>query len=193
MTEGYETDRLVFVDIETTGLDPAEDLILEVGIVVVNLDLEEIDSIEVQIWEDAQYDSVWKALAATSFPVRTHTENGLLEACLGDEALSIADADKALVDFLVTNQCENEPMCGSSVGFDRSFLSEYLPATHDLFHYRNIDISSLKELCKRYNPDLFERMGEQTVQQKFHRAIPDIEDSINEFRFYRDEFLLWQS
>ena len=87
---------------------------------------------------------------------------------------------------------KNEPLCGSSVQFDRAWLDMWMPEVINQFSHRNIDISTLKELCRRYNPSLYAKLDDEVPPRKLHRALPDLDDTIAEFKFYRDSFLFWK-
>lgn len=185
------TDRMVWVDLETTGLDSQNDLVLEVGIVITDLNLEIIDDYQTPVWDTPQYDRLWAARKENfdhHYVVQMHESSGLIRACTS-VGLPLDEAQKCASDFLDGHGVAGEPLCGSSVGFDRSFLTVWLPGVHDHFSYRNIDISSLKELCAAYRPDIYSGLEEATNQKKAHRVLDDLRDTIAEFRYYRDNFL----
>ena len=186
-------DRLIFVDIETTGLEPLHEVILEVGVRFVSAsDLSAIDEFDITVWDSPQYDKRYENMirdAGYEYVLKMHQASGLWDAARG-EGSTLADAEEALIDFVKGHGIENtEAMCGSSIHFDRSFLHEGMPEFERLFSYRNIDVSTLKELCRRYNPMVFEQLDKETNPKKKHRALPDIDDTVEEFRFYHDNFL----
>lgn len=185
-----QLDRLVWVDIETMGLEPTMHPIMEIGFVITDLDLKVIDDKSVLIWDSPAYEKFWEA-RAIEYVKNMHQKSGLLEACQA-EGLVAEEAEKEINDFLEGHGVRDrqEPLCGSSVHFDRSFLLTQFPSVESRFTYRNIDISSIKEICKRYNPEVYTHLDELTEKQELHRALPDIADTINEFRFYLREFLM---
>lgn len=187
-----EDDRLIIVDIETTGLNvpysaqwnPAlpEDLPLEYGVRIVDLDLSEIDNFQCLIWDSPNYD---ERLRQGLVPVVAEMHSTLIEECLA-EGESIEEAATKLTDFLTGHRvAKGDPICGSSVQFDRGVLQYFAPEAHSLFHYRNVDCSSIKELCRRFNPEVYKHLPEP---KKLHRVIPDMEDTTEELRFYLREF-----
>lgn len=182
-------DRLIWIDTETTGLEPAEGLILEIGIVVTDLDLRYQDSFHRVLWSSPGYDKYVTEATLGELVWTMHTSSGLITEAVegGVDPTSVQeDLSEWLNDLMVDR---TEPMCGSSIQFDRNWLEYHMTDIADLFSYRNIDISTIKELCRRYNPVIYGRLDEVTQPQKLHRVIPDIDDTINEFRFYRDNFL----
>lgn len=192
------TDRLIWVDIETFGLNVETDFILEVGFRITDLELETIDDLQVSIWETPGYDKRLEELTTDSWVYKTHTESGLFRACQA-EGLTMDEADDRIRTFLsgygigkTDNKDDKEPLCGSSVQFDRSFLAYWLPDVEALFHYRNIDNSTIKELCRRYNRRIYSLLDETVKPEKKHRVLPDLTDTINEFSYYRDNFL-WEA
>lgn len=173
---------LKWVDIETTGLNYKSDQIMEVGIIITNMSLEPIFEHSLPIWGDLQEDAWSKAVP---FVKDMHTGNGLLDDCLsmGAEIEEFASELGALLDPEWVDN--TDPMCGSSVGFDRIFLTREIPKTiRALFSYRNIDVSSFKETVERFRPALAEARDATVVPRKKHRVIPDLLDTIDEYRFY---------
>ena len=188
-------DLMPWVDVETFGLNQATDLIIEVGIKVTDLALNTVAENAWLCWgpyhkqrhsrlkidaengnDDAKY--VWDM----------HNKSGLF-AEAPEEGSELFKVEDAIVDWLEDNGFRGLPMCGSSVGFDQRFLRSYMPAVVDTFHYRVIDNSSIKELCRRYNPEVYKKLPAKTEQ---HRVTPDLAETVEEFRFYRDEFLIWE-
>ena len=180
-------ERLVWTDIETTGLDPAKEVILEVGFKITDLTLHVVDNFSVCIWNEAFYAN--KVREANDLVKDMHDKSGLFE----DASMNGVEPDEAeamILHWLDKNEIGREdPMCGSSVQFDRGFLAEQMPDVANTFSYRNIDMSSVKELCRRFNPILYSKLDEDTNPQKAHRVSPDIDDTINEAEFYLDNFL----
>lgn len=185
-----QLDRLVWTDIETMGLEPTMHPIMEVGFVITDLDLEIIDDFSICIWDSPAYEKFWEA-RAVEYVKNMHTKSGLLDACLEIGADPIT-AEEEINSFLEGHGVKDrqEPLCGSSVAFDRSFFLTQFPSIESRFHYRNIDISSIKEICKRYNPRVYQLLDESTTKQELHRSLPDLADTVNEFRYYLQEFLI---
>lgn len=180
--------RLVWLDIETTGLDPFYDRILEIGFVITDLNLVAIEDYSVLIWEPMFADEVENA---PDLVIKMHTDNQLLKSCqiVGKTQ---EGAFTNLMHFLDGHDIKGktEPICGSSVHFDRNFLRAHplYQKIDDRFSHRNIDVSTLKELCRRFNPEIIE-MVEKIIPRGEHRAISDCWDTIYEFSQYRDYFL----
>jgi oligoribonuclease len=165
---------LAWVDIETTGLDPLNDHLLEVGCVITEPDLTIVSEMGCVI---TSYRRVLPPEVRAM-----HEANGLLEECRGGWSIEEDSASAALGSFLSEHRAEGSPMCGSTVHFDRSFLRRYMPMLEMKFHYRNIDVSSVKELVNRWRPDIAEHLP---VPAKKHRAIPDLYDTLAEARVYK--------
>lgn len=191
------TDRLVVVDLETFGLDPEADPVLEAGFAIVSLDLKIIDEFKVLIWEDGIYDTCYKNLhkkaeagnEGAAYVLNMHIRSKLWEDVrVGGMSVTMAE-EKMLAWLDKNNVDQSDPLCGSSVGFDRSMLKFQFPDIESRFGYRNIDISSIKELCLRYNPRVADALGNSTNPRKLHRVMPDIDDTLGELRFYLDNFL----
>jgi len=175
-------DRLVWLDLEMTGLDLDRHVIVEIAALVTDDDLEPVDDgIDLIVHQPPS------ALAEMDDYVRNmHTKSGLLPE-IEASTLSLADAGAQVLDYVRGHVAEgSSPLCGNSIGVDRRFLDRYLPAVDRYVHYRSIDVSSLKELCRRWNPAVYKgRPGKRET----HRALDDIRESIEELRFYRDRFL----
>jgi oligoribonuclease len=187
------SDRLIWVDIETTGLIPGAEVILEVGCKVTDIDLTLIDDFQVAIWDSPRYEDAWNN--SDQFVKDMHTTSGLHEECM-TSGVTLTQARGAFKDFLTgfgvgilqpEETQPSEPMCGSSVAFDRKFLDYYMPESSSLFGYRNVDISTIKELCKALAPTIYEDVP---TPAGLHRVLPDLDDTIGEFTFYRDNFLV---
>lgn len=190
------SNRLVWTDLETFGLDPERDPIIEIGFLLTDLELKPIDKFTTLIWEEGVYDTAYKNLLKDAenggdgkFVLDMHNKSGLWDAARslgGSIALAATEVHEWLDEHDINGK---DPLCGSSVGFDRGMLGTQFPDIEQRFHYRNIDISSLKELCLRYNPRVAAKMSEVTSPQKLHRSLPDLMDTIGEFQFYLDNFL----
>lgn len=188
----------VWVDIETTGLDPYDDEILEAGFKVTDLDLNILHENVVRVWSTG-LESFWESEDVSAWAKHMHEHNGLIDDCRTDGML------KGVADTLFTeslqrildgigfafkdenNQLAKPPMCGSSVHFDRGFLAVHFPTFAKMFSYRNADVSAVKEFMKRNNPELAAKLPEKT--QEMHRALPDIDDTITEYKFYAENYL----
>lgn len=188
-TEGL--DRMVWVDLETMGLEPTTDPVIEIGFRITDNELRTIDDLQLIVWDSPYFDKCWDDVS--DYVRNMHELSGILEEKdTGTDVYTIPEAHDRVMTFLTGHGIQRtEPLCGSSVQFDRSMLDEQYPDVSALFSYRNIDISTLKELCRRLNPGVYSRLEEVAPAKKAHRVLSDLEDTINEFRFYRDEFLIW--
>ena len=173
--------NLVWLDMEMTGLNPMGDRIIELAMVVTNSDLELVA--ESPVWAVHQSDEVLAAM--DEWNQRTHGRSGLIDrvkASTVDEAAVEAEA----LEFMKKYSAEGaSPMCGNSIGQDRRFMARYMPKLEDWFHYRNLDVSTLKELCRRWRPDVYKGLEKKGA----HKALDDILESIAELRYYREHFL----
>ncbi len=168
--------KLVWVDLEMTGLDPDKDVILEIATIVTDSQLEIIA--EGPNLAVHQPESV---LAGMDEWNRTHHgSSGLIDRVLASQ-VDTKGAERLTLEFLADHIKSGEsPLCGNSIGQDRRFLVRHMPALHDFFHYRSVDVSTIKELAKRWYPGLtaFEK-------KESHLALADIRESIAELRHYR--------
>lgn len=195
------TDKLVWIDTETFGLDPVNDYILELGFVITDLELNTVAEASWLVWDDSCYIDrrIWmtkKPDAGQMFVLDMHNKSGLWKDIQSRlHRNGGANMIPSQVSLEATNWLEShgvgkdDPMVGSSVQFDRLMLTHQMPDVAELFSYRNIDISTIKELCKRYNPLAYADLDNVYQAQKLHRVIPDLVDSIAEFQFYKEEFL----
>ncbi|WP_407919314.1 oligoribonuclease [Devriesea agamarum] len=172
-------DRIVWVDCEMTGLDKANDALIEVAVLVTDADLNILgDGVDVVITPPPG------ALERMGdFVRRMHTESGLIHELA--DGISLAEAEKACLDY-VRQHCPEPgkaPLAGNSVGTDRTFLARDLPVFEEHLSYRTIDVSSLKELAKRWFPRIY--VG-SPAKHGGHRALADIRESIQELAFYRE-------
>lgn len=191
--------RIVWVDIETTGLSHLTDVIVEVGIRITDADLKTIDEYDVTVWDSPYYDRKFEELITRAEAGETgpnivldmHNKSRLWDSARG-EGLTPADAEQGVIDFLEGHgvPAEKLPMAGSSVHFDRMMITEQMPALAKCFGHRNIDVSSIKELCKILNPELYSKLDKYgPPKSEKHRALDDLTDTINECAWYAENFL----
>ncbi len=173
---------LIWIDLEMTGLNVEEDHILEIATVVTDSDLNLIAEgpvIAIQQSKErlAQMDE-WN----TSHHTRSGLVNRVLESCITTQ-----EAEKQTLAFLTQHVAKNKsPMCGNSICQDRRFLCKEMPSLAEHFHYRNLDVSTLKILAQRWAPEIAKKLTKESK----HLALSDIYDSIAELKFYRENFLL---
>jgi len=170
---------LAWMDLEMTGLDPERHVIVEIATIITDDDLDIVAEgpdlvVHATDEELARMDEV---------VVRMHTESGLLDR-IRSSPLTLADAGAQTLAFLREHlpEARTVPLCGNSIGTDRRFLARHLPEIEDHLHYRSVDVSTIKELAKRWMPEL---LREAPVKVGAHRALDDIRESIEELRFYR--------
>jgi oligoribonuclease len=174
--------NLIWIDLEMTGLKTQTDRIIEIAVVVTSPDL----SIRVEgpVFAIHQSDEALNAMDAWN--KGTHGKSGLIDRVKAS-TVDEAQASKAVIEFLKKYVGNNKsPMCGNSICQDRRFLANYMPDLEAFFHYRNLDVSTLKELAKRWKPGLAE--GFKKAQK--HTAMADILESIEELAYYREHFLV---
>jgi oligoribonuclease len=173
------TDRLVWIDCEMTGLDLSRDALVEIACIVTDGELVAMDDgIDVLIKPPA------KALEGMADVVRTmHTSSGLLAEL--DNGLTIAEAQDLVLEYVRQHVPESRkvPLCGNSISTDRTFLARDMPELDSFLHYRMVDVSSIKELARRWYPRAYFASPEK---HGGHRALADIRESIRELRYYRE-------
>ncbi|HTD02810.1 oligoribonuclease [Undibacterium sp.] len=173
--------NLVWLDMEMTGLDPDTDRIIEVAVVVTDSQLNLLG--EGPVFAIHQSDEVLDKMDAWN--KGTHGRSGLIERVKAS-TVTEADAEIALVEFLKKYvPAGKSPMCGNTICQDRRFMARGMPKLEAFFHYRNLDVSTLKELCKRWKPEL--ASGFKKHQK--HTALADIMESIEELKYYREHFI----
>ncbi|HZW21057.1 oligoribonuclease [Noviherbaspirillum sp.] len=173
--------NLIWVDMEMTGLDPDTDRIIEVAVVVTDSQLNVLA--EGPVLAIHQSDEVLDRMDAWN--KGTHGRSGLIDRVKASTVRE-ADAETTLIDFLKHFvPAGKSPMCGNSICQDRRFMARGMPKLEAFFHYRNLDVSTLKELCKRWKPDI--ASGFKKHQK--HTALADITESIEELRYYRENFI----
>jgi oligoribonuclease len=169
---------LAWMDLEMTGLDPAKDVIVEIATLITDDEL----TILVEGPDLVVHTSEDLLAGMDPFVVEMHTKSGLLDA-IRNSTTSLADAGAATLAFLSAHaEPGTVPLCGNSIGTDRRFLAAYLPDIENFLHYRSVDVSSVKELVRRWYPDV--RSG-RPRKQGSHRALDDIRESVEELRYYR--------
>lgn len=176
-----QKDHLVWMDLEMTGLEPEEDVIIEIATIVTDGNLNVIA--EGPVFAVKQPDILLDAM--DEWNTRTHGNSGLTQR-VKDSTTDARAAELATIEFLREHvEAGASPLCGNSIHQDRRFLVKYMPELEAYFHYRNIDVSTLKELAKRWKPSAassFEKKGT-------HQALDDIRESIAEMQHYREHFL----
>lgn len=173
--------RLIWVDMEMTGLKPEVDRIIEVALVITDSQLQVLAQSEAIAIR--QPDTVLDAM--DDWNRSTHGRSGLIDRVRASP-MTEATAESALIAFARNwVPAGKSPMCGNSVCQDRRFMARYMPALEAFFHYRNLDVSTVKELCKRWQPAIARQFNKRAA----HTALADIMESIDELRFYRDHFI----
>jgi oligoribonuclease len=183
MAQG-EADRFVWLDLEMTGLDIRQHVIVEIAALVTDSDLEPLDDgIDVIVHQPTE------VLALMDDFVRAmHTKSKLLPA-IEASTTTLPEAGAQVLDYIRARVPApgTAPMCGNSIGVDRRFLDAQLPELDRYLHYRSIDVSSLKELCRRWYPEVYRK---RPGKVETHRALADVRESIAELRYYRDAMLV---
>ena len=173
---------LVWMDLEMTGLEPSTDVIVEIATIITDDDLEiTAEGPDLVVHQPAE------VLAEMDEVVRDmHTRSGLLDQ-IATSTLTVEQAGRATLDFLTDHVPEPRtvPLCGNTIGTDRRFLAAYLPDIENHLHYRSVDVSTIKELARRWNPAI---LNAAPSKKTSHRALDDIRESIEELRYYRSTF-----
>ncbi len=176
-----DQNHLIWLDMEMTGLEPERDRIIELAVVITNARLEIVA--EGPVIAVHQPDPVLDAM--DEWNRNTHGRSGLIERVKASE-VDEARAEQIMLDFLKEYvPARTSPMCGNSICQDRRFMARYMPLLEAWFHYRNLDVSTLKELAKRWRPEV----AKGVVKKGKHEALADIYESIAELAHYRDNFL----
>ena len=176
-----DANNLVWLDMEMTGLDPDRDRIIELAMIVTDANLETLA--ESPVWVVHQTDAVLDTM--DEWNTATHGRTGLtgrVRASTLDESAVAAEALAFVAEWVGKRV---SPMCGNSICQDRRFMARHMPQLEAYFHYRNLDVSTLKELCRRWKPEV----AKGFVKKADHTAMADIRESIAELRYYRDNFL----
>jgi oligoribonuclease len=176
-----DQNNLIWLDMEMTGLSPDNDRIIEVAIVVTDSNLETVAEAETLVVH--QSDAVLDGM--DNWNKSTHGRSGLIDKVKAS-TLDERAVELRMLDFLKLHVPKGgSPMCGNSICQDRRFMARYMPVLEDYFHYRNLDVSTLKELCKRWKPEIAKGL----VKHGKHEALADIYESIEELKYYREHFL----
>ena len=175
---------LAWIDLEMTGLDTAKNVIVEIATLLTDDSLEIIaEGPDLVIHQPPEAMALMDEVV-----VGMHTRSGLLPA-IEASTISLQEANDATMAFLREHIAKPRtvPLCGNSIGTDRRFLATYMPEIEEFLHYRSVDVSTLKELIKRWNPKLLKGAPRKA---EGHRALDDIRESVYELRYYRDTFCL---
>jgi len=176
-----DSQHLIWIDLEMTGLNPDSDLIIEIATVVTDKDL----NILAQGPVLAVHQSDEALAAMDDWNQKHHGQSGLIDRVKAS-TIKEAEAERLTIEFLKQWVPENtSPICGNSIGQDRRFLYRYMPKLEAYFHYRNIDVSTLKELAARWAPEIKNGFNKEST----HQALDDIIESIEELRYYREHFI----
>jgi oligoribonuclease len=176
-----DQNNLNWLDMEMTGLTPDTDRVIEIAVVITDSQLNTVSEAPVLVVH--QSDAVLEAM--DDWNKGTHARSGLIEK-VKSSPLAEADAERSMLDFLAQYvPTRTSPMCGNSICQDRRFLARWMPKLEAYFHYRNLDVSTLKELVKRWKPEL----ARGVVKNGKHEALADIYESIEEMKYYRENFI----
>jgi oligoribonuclease len=182
MSTTRKNDRLVWVDMEMSGLLPETDRILEIAMILTDGDLNIVAEGPVLVvhQEDAVLDRM------DAWNKGTHSKSGLIDKVKAS-TLTEAEVEAECLAFLKQHvKSSISPMCGNTIHQDRRFMNRYMPKLEAYFHYRNIDVSSIKELCKRWQPEIAKGFSKQQA----HTALADIIESVEELRYYREKLFI---
>jgi oligoribonuclease len=175
-----KSKTLIWIDMEMTGLEPDTDRVIEIATLITDADLNILA--EGPVVAVHQSDSVLAGM--DEWNQRTHGDSGLVTRVRASQS-DDADAEQQTLDFLREYaESGSSPMCGNSVHQDRRFLVKYMPTLEAFFHYRNLDVSTVKELARRWRPELLAGFNKNGS----HQALDDIRDSVAELQYYREHF-----
>ncbi|MDH5300429.1 MAG: oligoribonuclease [Gammaproteobacteria bacterium] len=174
-------DNLIWIDLEMTGLNPEKDVIIEMATIVTDAQLNVLA--EGPVIAVHHSDEVLQVM--DEWCVKTHGASGLTQR-VRESQIDTAEAERLTIEFLQQYIDKGKsPICGNSIGQDRRFLVKYMPTLEAYFHYRNLDVSTLKELARRWQPSVLNGL----VKQGTHLALDDIRESIKELQYYRQTIL----
>ena len=178
---GKEKNNLIWIDMEMTGLNTEEDRILEVAVVVTDVNLEILVELPVQVV--FQPDEILEKM--DNWNKSTHKKSGLIDK-VKISKLDVMDVEKNILEVLPEYVPKGvSPMCGNSICQDRRFLAKWMPQLESYFHYRNLDVSTLKELAQRWNSKILTNLAKHGK----HEALADVYESVEELKYYRKHFL----
>ena len=181
VSEQNSEQSLIWIDLEMTGLDPERDRIIEIATIVTDANLNILAEGPVL----AVHQSDEQLALMDEWNVRTHNASGLVKR-VRESHFSDAQAEQATIEFLEKWIPKGiSPICGNSVGQDRRFLFRYMPLLEQYFHYRYLDVSTLKELARRWKPEVLDGFTKKNT----HQALDDIRESIAELAYYRDTLI----
>ena len=185
MSQNNNYPALVWLDLEMTGLDPDSERIIEIATAVTNSDLTEvIEGPNLVIKQSQEFIN-----NMDEWNTNQHNSSGLVDS-LKVTNITIEEAEKETLSFLYKHtEKGRSPLCGNTISHDRRFLVRYMPELSAFFHYRNVDVSSLKEVVKRWHPHL----ADGYKKQGGHRAMADVIDSINELKYYKNHLFIPES
>ena len=176
-----DSSNLIWIDLEMTGLDPDNDLIIEIATIITDKNLNILAEGPVL----AVHQSGSAIEGMDDWNQKHHGQSGLIER-VKVSTINDTEAETQTIEFLRQWVPENKsPICGNSICQDRRFLYRYMPKLENYFHYRNIDVSTLKELAARWAPDIYNGFQKKSV----HKALDDIIESIDEMKYYREHFI----
>jgi len=176
-----DQNNLIWIDMEMTGLSPETDRIIEVAIVITDSNLNTVAEAPTLV----VHQSDERLAGMDNWNKSTHAKSGLIDKVKASP-LEERAVELRMLDFLKLHVPKSgSPMCGNSICQDRRFMALYMPELEAYFHYRNLDVSTLKELCKRWKPEIAKGL----VKHGKHEALADIYESIEELKYYREHFL----
>lgn len=176
---GNDTN-LIWLDLEMTGLEPETDVVLEIATIITDSQLNILA--EGPVFAISQSDDVLDNMS--DWCIEHHGHSGLTQRCR-DSEVSLAEATAQTIAFVQQYVPQGKsPMCGNSIGQDRRFINKYMPDFEDYFHYRNLDVSTVKELARRWKPEVLDKV----VKTGAHLALDDIRESIAELKVYQEHF-----
>ncbi len=184
MADNGDNGRLAWLDLEMTGLDLDQHVIVEIACIVTDSDLNPLDDgIDIVVHQGP--DALERM---DDFVRKMHTKSGLLPL-IEASSVGLAEAQARTLDYVRAHVPAPgaAPLCGNSIGVDRRFLDRYMRELDGYLHYRCIDVSSIKELCRRWYPAIYSKRPNKTEQ---HRALDDIRESIEELRYYRERLFI---